>query len=261
MADRGLERVDARQVAVGDLVTGSGLDVGETYLPAMTQITVTMMTNIAAIVGDDMPTHDFEGTLLLSRARQKNEPVRICLSKMLANIILGVSTLAPRIEDVDSHLYMHLLKHTYGLTQATYQFNLYLDMKLEDMIFLPLHGDLSAYTRGKRSTWVDTCVYVDVILARGKAARANSEVELNCAVGISTRKGEKLSCLGMLVKSHTDRYVVIMKGYGNALCSRLSLDLDKVTKPQRRRVLASVFEASPKNGHNKDRLRYLAVIM
>ena len=229
MANGESDGMKARRDAIGDLVSASYLEVEETSPSAMMPIKV-MMTNMAAIEGQGMSTYDVEGTLFLTYANQKGEPVYVRLGKMLANIVRKVNSLASRFKEVESHLYTHLLKRTCGLTQASCQFNLNLGKKLKDIGFLPLHGNLSACTRGKGSTRVCMCVHVDVILACGKATTAHFELELYCAVGISTREGKKVSCIDMLIVRQTNRYVEIMKRYGNVFRSRPFLDVDKVSE-------------------------------
>ena len=65
----------------------------------------------------------------------------------------------------------------------------------------------------------------------------------------------------MLIKKHADGYVVSMEGYRKELCSRFSMDIEKIAEPGRVPALASIFEPSPKNDPHVDRVRYLGMVM
>ena len=52
---------------------------------------------------------------------------------------------------------------------------------------------------------------------------------------------------------------MIMERHRNTFCSRLVMDINKVTEPGRMPELAGVFEPSPKNGTHVDQVCYLGI--
>ena len=128
---------------------------------------------------------------------------------------------------------MKLQRYLYGLPQASYQFNKFMDTRLKLMGFAQLPGDPCAYTRGVGLNRVNICLHVDDLLVCGHAEarqRFIGQLKKIEKFEFTTQEGDKLSYIGMTIQKMCgpDEYLVSQEGYRQELMSRFTYDIDKL---------------------------------
>ena len=219
------ERVKARLVVGGDYVDPAG--VGETSSPTVNPVTVMMMINIAAVEGMDISCHDIKGAFLVPEIDRREEAMYIRLDPAVASVMCEMRPVMQRFVDKKGRIYMRLQKYLYGLPQASFQFNQFLDRKLKHMGFAPLPGDPCAYSRGKGDSRTNVCIHVDdlMVCAKKKAREAFVRQFKSQDFEFSTQDGPKLSYIGMTINKVENGYVVSQEGYRKELMSRFDMDI------------------------------------
>ena len=131
--------------------------------------------------------------------------------------------------DDKGRIYLRLNKYLYGLPQASYQFNQFMDHRLKCMGFKAQAGDPCSYTRGEGVDRVMVCLHVDDLLVGGhRAARLKFLERLKKEkFEFTTQDGDKMSYIGMTITKvkGPEGYLVSQEGYRQELMSRFAYDL------------------------------------
>ena len=254
------ERVKARLVAGGNWMDPTGL---ETRSPTVNPITVMTMINIAATEGMEISCHDIKGAFLVPEIDRREEAMYIRIDPAVASVMCEMKPVMKRFVDDKGRIYMRLQKYLYGLPQASFQFNKFLDGKLRFMGFVPLPGDPCAYTRGKGDKRTNVCIHVDdlMVCAKKQAMEAFVRQFKSQAFEFTTQDGPKLSYIGMTIKKVDNGYVVSQEGYRKELMSRFEMDIKQYKGYGNVPAGSNLMEPSPEKDKEVDKVKYLGMVM
>ena len=139
MSSGDFERIKARLVVSGDYVDPGS--VGEVSSPTVNPITVMMMINIAAVEGMELSCHDIKWAFLIPEIDSVHEAMYIRIDPAVVEQMVAVRPSWQRYVDDKGRIYLRLQKYLYGLPQASYQFNQFMDHRLKCMGFKAQAGD------------------------------------------------------------------------------------------------------------------------